>query len=195
MPINDFLTCPTDCTTAVTLPAISAVQDCSSYDQDFSQVWGFIYRPMDNSAPDPYTDWATTPTATVGAIDNTEALNAKCKQLVGIGGVDVPELTVNTYPKKTERVVNREYTLRFRVLQLDAANYEFLRKLQCGSTDFTFYYENMGDWVFGKVGGIEPKSIDVEFPLGSGDDDKQYAEIIVKWDADADPERRVDPLA
>ncbi len=178
------------------MPAIGASMECTSYDQDKSQVYRLLYRPMDNSAPDPYTDWATTPTATASAIDNTEALNAKCKELIGMGSVDVPELEVTEYPGLTERVTNREYTLSFRVLLLDTATYDFLRQYQCGSTDFRFYYATVADWVFGIAGGIEPKSIDVQLPLGGGNDDKQFADIIIKWDSsDGDPERRVDPLA
>ena len=112
---------------------------------------------------------------------------------VGIGGVAVPEKTVIEYPKRKKRTGDRTYTLSMRILNLSDGQYEFLRLLQCGSTAFTFYYGDLADYVYGKSGGLSPESIDVDFPKGPGNDDRNEAVITLTWIADGDPERRINP--
>lgn len=185
--------CPADCDAANTLPAIPASQDCAAYPQTLSQI-GHLYI-MPTGATNPWTNWSTTPTATANAIDNTEALNAKTKWLVGIGELPVPEKTVTEYPLLKSKTTDKLYTLTFRVLNLDAEQYEFLRQLQCGTLGFTFWYGDLGDWLYGLSGGIVPDMVNVRFPKGNGNTDKNVGIIILSWKADGDPERRVNPHA
>jgi hypothetical protein len=88
--INSYLNCPTNCDTSVLLPAISQEQDCTSYPQKDSQVCDLVIQP--DGADEPFS-WTVpaAPTVVALAIDNTEALNAKSKRIVGTGGVDAPE--------------------------------------------------------------------------------------------------------
>lgn len=194
MAINLTLTgCPEDCDDVLLLSAIPASQDCTSYPQTLSQVGHLYIRPT--GATDPFTNFATTPTVTSGGIDNTEALNAKSKWLVGIGDIAAAEKTITEYPLGKKKTTDRVYTLNFRILNLSAAQYEFLRQLQCGTLGFSFYYADLGDWLFGKVGGLEPDFVTVRFPKGEGKEDKNVAIIVLSWRANGDPIRRVNPHA
>jgi len=198
--VNSFTTCPSDCDDDNLLPAIPEIQDCANYEQVRSQVHSLWIMPQVGGTPsaDPFTNFATTPTVTAGAVDNTETDNTKAKYLVGEGGIAEPAETVLDYPLLTEKVVDRQYELAFTVKNLVAAQYEFLQQLQCGNIDLTFYYgSGMGStqWAYGKQGGIAPKKVTVTFPKGAGKDDRDLAIIKLTWLATGDPDRRANPYA
>lgn len=198
--INSFTTCPEDCGDDNLLPAIDAIQDCTSYTQEISQVHTLYLMPQVGGTPsaDPFTNFATTPTVTASAIDNTGTDNTKAKFLVGDGGVAEPTETVVEYPKLNEKVVERLYELVFNVRNLSDAQYAFLQQMQCGNTDITFYYSSgMGTvvYVYGKQGGIAPRKVTVTFPKGAGRTDRDLATIKIQWLATGDPDRRLDPYA
>ncbi len=197
---NSFTTCPVDCDDNNLLPAIPAIQDCANYEQVRSQVHTLYIMPQVGGTPsaDPFTAFATTPTVTASAVDNSNATNTKAKFLVGEGGVAEPSETLLEYPMLAEKVDERTYELVFNVKNLVAAQYDFLQQLQCGNVDMTFYYASgMGttQWVYGKQGGIVPKKVTVTFPKGAGKDDRDFATIKIQWLATGDPDRRVNPYA
>ena len=183
------ITCPDDCTDVNLLPAILADQDCTVYTQSLSQVSDLYIIP--SSADDIFTDWSTTAANATGKVDNTATDNSKAHWFVGIGGVADHEPTIDEYPKLQRKVARRAYTLTFRVLNLVQAQYDALRQLQCGWTDFTFYYGDLGEYVYGIEGGLAPDSVDVDFPHGAGNTDKNVAIITITWKANTDPDRHV----
>ena len=195
--VTSFTSCPDSCDDENLLPAFLNEQDCADYAQDHSQIHTVYIRP--DGATDPFTDFATTPTATANAIDNTEALNAKSKLIVGEGGIDVPEKLILEYPKLQDKIVERTYTLNHVVKNLSAAQYAMLLKLQCGHvTGWSFYYASgMGtnQWLYGIQGGIPIFFIDVDFPKPGGREGRDSATLIIRYKATGDPLRRVNPLA
>jgi hypothetical protein len=192
--INLTLTgCPTDCDEINTLPAIPEEQACASYEQTLSQI-GHLYL-MPTGAANPWANWGTTPTAPNGNIDNTEGANAKSKWLVGIGEIPAAEKTQTEYPLRKSKQTDRLYTLTFRVPNLSDALYNFLRKMQCGYLGFTFWYGDLGGWLYGLSAGLVPDFVTVTFPKGEGNADKNVAIIRLSWRATGDPERRANPLA
>ena len=198
--VNSFTTCPADCDDDNLLPAIPAIQDCANYAQDRSQVHTLYIMPQVGGTPsaDPYTNFATTPTATAGAIDNTNADNTKARFLVGEGGVAESTEVVLEYPMLTEKVVERDYQLVFNIKNLVQTQYDFLLQVQCGNIDLTFYYASgmeTNQWVYGKQGGIVPRKVTVSFPKGAGKDDRDIAIIKIDWKATGDPDRRINPIA
>ena len=198
--INSFTTCPADCDDDNLLPAIPAIQDCANYEQVRSQVHTLYIMPQvaGVSSPAPFTNFATTPTVTASAVDNTGTTNVKAKFLVGEGGVAEPSETLLEYPLLTEKVDERQYELVFNVKNLVQAQYDFLLQMQCGNIDSTFYYaDGLGttQWIIGKQGGIAPKKVTVSFPKGAGKDDRDIATIKIQWLATGDPDRRINPYA
>ena len=192
--INQTLTsCPADCADTALLLAIPTNQDCASYPLNRSQIARLYIIP--SGAPDIFANWSTTPTAVSGAVDNTVTNNTKSKYLAGIGGVAVAEKTVTDYPFRKKRTTDRTYPLTFRMLNLSDDQYAFLRQIQCGTLGFTFYYGDLSDYVYGIAGGLVPDFIDVKFPKGEGNTDKNVAIISLSWKANADPQRKVNPLA
>lgn len=186
-----FLTsCPADCDTDNLLPAIPEVQDCTSYDKPYSELLALYIRPT--GATNPLASWATTPTAVAGAIDNTDTTNAKCKMIYGRG-----QLTTTTqiedYPGRKRKVVERGYRLEFNVD--DTINhYDFLRKLQCGSTSFTFWTGDNNDKIFGSAEGVPPELVDINLDRALGRDSRWSGKIILEWTADGDMQMRTNPL-
>lgn len=191
-----LISCPADCATDNVWPAIPTEQDCPSYEQSLSQVSDLIIIPTDGTAVDVFTDWAgeiPTPTYVNDSIDNTTADNSTAHILTGIGGVAEPEELILDYPKLQQQVVERTYTLTHRIFNLSNAQYDYLTKLQCGALNFTFYYCDLGGYVYGVDGGLVPYSVDVDFPRGGGNDDRAFADIIITWKAKGDPDRGITP--
>jgi hypothetical protein len=198
--INTFVDCPADCDEDNLLPAIPEIQDCTNYEQVRSQVHTIYLMPQvaGVSSADPFTNFATTPTVTASAVDNTNADNTKAKFLVGEGGIAAPTETLVEYPMLGEKVEERLYELVFNVKNLVDAQYEFLQQLQCGNIDITFYYASgmaATQYVYGVQGGIEPRRVTVTFPKGGGKDDRDLAIITIAWLAKGDPFRRANPYA
>ena len=185
-----LISCPADCATDNVWPAIPAEQECPSYTQSLAQVSGLVIIP--DGAPDVFDDWAgdnPTQVYTNDSVDNTVADNTASKWLIGIGGVAEPEETLLPYPLLQEVVTERTYTLTHRIFNLSNTMYDFLTKLQCGALNFTFYYNDLGGYVYGVDGGLAPFSVDVDFPKGGGNDDRSFADIIITWKAAGDPDR------
>lgn len=192
--MNTFLTCPADCDEALVLGAIDVNQDCTNYQQKYSQVCDLIIMPDGATAP---LNWASAPTVTAvtGEVDNADTVGGVSKHLVGEGGIAVPEKIADEYPKRKTKVNNRLYTLTFTVKNLSDDQYDFCRQLQCGSTAFSIWYANVGGHIFGGANGIDILSIDCDFPLNEGRDDKELAIITVTWESDGDPARGNAPAA
>jgi len=189
-----LISCPPDCATDNVWPAIPAEQDCPAYTQSLSQVSDLIIIP--DGAADVFDDWAgdnPTQVYTNDTIDNTTADNSTAHILTGIGGVAEPEELILPYPKLQEVVVERTYTLTHRIVNLSNTMYDFLLKMQCGDLNFTFYYCDLGGYVYGIDGGLVPYSVDVDMPHGSGGDDRAFADIIITWKAAGDPDRGTTP--
>ena len=186
--MNTFLTCPADCDDALDFGAIDVNQDCTAYQQKYSQVCDLIIQPDAANAP---LDWTGAPTvsAVAGEVDNTNTDGTKSKWLVGEGGVPVPEKITDEYPKRKSKTSFRTYTLVFNVKNLSDDQYAFLQQVQCGNTDFKIWYANVGGHIFGGTTGIDIASIDADLPLDESRDGKEVGTITITWDADGDPTR------
>lgn len=196
--INETLTgCPADCDDVLLYPAIPASQDCPNYPQFRSQI-ARLYLLPNTMSGDIFASWgatsAATPSYVSSSIDNTNALNAKAKELVGRGEIPVPEKSVLEYPLLKTRTAEKRYTVNFTVYQLDDATYEFLRQVQCGNLNFKFYYADLAGYVYGIADGLEPDFISVRFPKGNGNADRNTAVIALSWKATGDPQRRANPI-
>lgn len=192
--MNTFLTCPADCDTALMLGAIDVNQDCTNYVQKYSQVCDLIIQPDGANAP---LDWASAPTVTAVAneVDNASTAGTFSKHVIGEGGIAVPEKIIDEYPKRKTKTNFRVYTLTFVVKNLSDDQYDFLRQLQCGSDAFKIWYANVGGHIFGGSTGIDILSIDADFPLSEGRDDKESATLTITWEADGDAQRGNAPAA
>lgn len=183
--MNIFLTCPADCDSALVLGAIDVNQDCTNYDQLYSQLCGLVILP--NGAADP-TDWTAAP-AFAAVVDNSIASDTLGKYVVGEGEMQGAEKVADEYPKRQTKVNFRLYTATLTVKNLSDEQYEMLRQLQCGWSGFRFWIETLGERLLGDADGIDPLSVDVDFIYGGGRDDKEQAVITIQFEADGDPER------
>lgn len=194
--INSFITCPDDCADQNLWPATPETQDCPDYEQDNSQIHTLYMIPVE--ASDIFSSWSSTPAVVADTLDNTQADNSTAKFIVGEGALPAAEKITLDYPFQQTKVVERTYNITFNVKNLVATQYEFLRKVQCGTLNFTFYYASgfgPNNWVYGKEGGITPSMVDVDFPKGGGKDDRDMAVITLQFKAKGDPDRKVNPYA
>lgn len=192
MTTNTFFTCDPDCAAELTLPAHDVNQDCTNYDQPLSQVSDLFLIPK--GAPDIFAAFATTPTYVANSIDNANTDGTKAHWFVGEGSIPVPEKQTLQYPKGKEKQGERTYTLNFTIKNMSDAQYKACQAIQCGNTNFTFYYADLADYVYGKQGGIVPLSIDCDMPSEGNRDSRKQATIIIKFRAMGDPDRRVNPV-
>lgn len=188
--------CPADCSVEFEFLNLDTDQNCAG-SQELSQITDVWMQPVGGTATavSPFTNWATTPTVTAGAVDNSVADNTKTKWITGIGSVDAPDKTTVTVHKRLTVTLKRRYTLAMDVFKVDSqANYDYMRHLQCNPTNYRFWYANEAH-AFGKDTGLIPVYTDVDFPLGAGDQDLEKAVLTIQWEAKIDPERRVNPYA
>lgn len=191
--MNTFaITCPTDCTTGLTLPILPGTY-CQLTPKR-SEIDQLIFKGADAGPADMSSalNWASL-------IDNTDNTGDLMKYLVGKGSVAASEDTIITVARDQEVVTDRVYTLTYEVYELsDAATYAFLRTLQCGSLKPNIYYGRKGGFLYGKQGttddGIVVNSINVSMPKEAGKEAIDKAIITIKWSATTDPDRVVNPL-
>lgn len=174
--------CP-NCDDEFFLPAIEADQDCD-FDIVESQICDLILYPTGSILP----DWMDRQSF-CDSIDNNSEDNTKGRWLVGEGGVAVPEKDILQLPKGVEIINKRTYSLTFTIKNVSDLMYDFLRHLQCGDTDFVFFFKTIGGRLLGSNVGIIPRSIDVDFPLGEGREDTESAIITITWRSKTDPDR------
>ena len=199
MAINNFGVCPTGCNETLDLPVLDVDQNCTDYDTYESQLTDLWIKPR-TASETPFSGYgsgiisATMPVANPQAIDNANTDNTKVKWLVGKGGVPVAEKAVRELPKFRDKTTKRTYTLTYTVDNLSDAQYNFGVALQCGGTDFTFWYGTTNH-VFGPEEGLSPKSVDVDFPHGEGRQDIDTMIITLVFEAKTDPPRRNNPYS
>lgn len=182
--MNSFLTCP-DCDDVFALGPIPVDQDCTLYEQKFSQVCGLILLPNTSSLPPDWTDadsWATV-------LDNAVTGNGKGRYMVGEGEIQAPDGDLTEYPKRRLRVTSRLYTVDITIKNLSDSQYTFLKQLQCGWVDFRFWIETVGGRLFGGASGIDPSTVDVAFLYSGGRNDKEEAVLTITYESDGDPTR------
>lgn len=202
MAFNDFLSIPTDCDTAWNYPALPADPNCV-LPPGLSQINYVFFSPC--TADDPFVnDGSDVVTLVSNEIDNTNADNTKTRQILGEGGIGEHEVTEVPGPNGSVLIPigGRKYELQHKVLVSDRDTREFLRKIQGGQLNFRFWYQDRAGWLYGPVletgqstyGGIFPTFVNVQMPKGEGADDYNYATLILRFDADADPINYVSPV-
>ncbi len=186
------LTCPDDCADVLLYNAIAADQRCGIRPK-LSQITDLFFTPDGGAVP--FTISGATATAVANAIDNTVADNSKTFQLYGKGGIDAPEEIPYEAPEGATIVTAYIYTVNFEVVPTEIALYNWLRKHQCGGTDFTFGYANQGGHLFYETDGIKPLDIRVNFVYGAGATDFEVANIVLRFKTEnGDPRRFANPL-
>ena len=185
MSVNTFLTiCPADCDTELLLPAVETNQDCTKVAVTGSQIEDIVILPNGATGA---VDW-TVPANWTSVIDNTDVLNAKAKHLVGEGGKGASEPVTIPMPKGKTKVKHRLHTVTFTMKNVSDLHYAFGQAIQCGYSDFTFWYSNEAN-TFGGQTGIIPASATCDFPLGEGVDDIELMVLTFTFKSDGDPPR------
>jgi hypothetical protein len=197
--LNEFLTCP-DCPTALPLADLPVNYTCFDLPIQSEIQWIF-FVPVDATGvplagANPFTSWATVPTITVGAVDNSDPLKTHVIQVVG--NLDAPTKQVAIQPGFKSTTFKRTYAPSLEVTSLGDLTYEFMKTLQCGRTDgYKIFYGITGGYVFGDVtgNGICLREIDVDFVYARGEESFVSATILPKWSADGEAVRRTNPYA
>lgn len=196
--VNDFLTVAEP----LLYPALPADPN-KILPPDLSQISAVIITPCD--AVDPFVnDGSGNISLVAGEIDNTNTDNTKSKQLTVEGGIPEHEVVEIPGPNGTVLIPagGRTFEPSLRCIISQDEVYEYLRTHQSGQLDFRFWLIDRGGYLYGPVleadattyGGIRPAYVNVQFPKGSGPDDYGYADLILRFRADADPQRYDSPI-
>lgn len=200
MPLNNFLNCPEACDDSYLLPALPADPWCVNT-PGRSQIHSVVISPC-GTAAEPFVNTTGVITLATGEIDNDNADNTKSRQLVGIGSIAEHEAVEVALPLRKTAIVERLYTLQHRVPLADDDTYDFMKALQCNFLAFRFWYIDMADKLYGTTvaadsttpGGIFPQKVNVQFPKGEGDEDRNYAILEIQWYANGEAPRYDSPL-
>lgn len=182
--MNQFLSCH-PCETRFFLGSIETEQDCTNYVIKRSQICAVAFLPFPNVFN--LNDW-TSAAIWQTILDNTNASADKGKYLVGEGAIGQPDKVIRILPKGRRKVARRVYSLQFRVKNLSDTQYDFLLKFQCDFKAWRFWYEGDGE-LFGGISGITPLYVDVDLPHELNRTSRNYADLIIRWDADGDAPR------
>jgi hypothetical protein len=148
-----------------------------------SQVTQVIILP--NAAQLP-SDW-TMVSSWESVISNASTSIGFGRVLNGKGGVSEPTETSISLGKIDRCITRRRYTLDFEVT-IGTQSREFLRKIQRGNTDFTFWYFTAGEWFFGGINGVKPLVVSASIPLLSGATDFELGKLRIEFASDIDPD-------
>lgn len=146
---------PHDCE-EILLPELSVAQNCTLFEVYESQLCGLIMTK--GIAPE---DWVN---GWSDVIANDVESEQAAKYLVGIGGVPPATVRYSEAPKGADVIARRDRIVTFRVTDFTNAQYNFLTRLQCGKTDFRFWFETVGGHLFGGPLGIAPLFVFVDMP-------------------------------
>lgn len=192
MPVNNFITCPTNCAVTV-LPILPVNQDCFSVDGlTLSQINGFIFLAKTDSlgATNPLPA-AKTLVAFNAVIDNTDTTGAKAKRITVTGSMPAPEKIEAILPKFVIVTKERRYTITGKVQQLPDTTYDFFRNMMCGGFEgYVWFYTK--DHIYGGITSdtaIRIFNVDSQFEFGEGENTFLTGSLIVKWRAQTFPER------
>lgn len=167
---------------AIELPPLDVDQDCI-YELHESQFCGLIMTK--GQVPEDWGDSAQWETLIANDVSNVDA----AKYLVGMGGMPAPAKETRPAPKGRIKTVKRTYTVTFNVHNLADLQYDFLRTLQCGFTDYRFWIETMSGHLFGGPTGILPSQTDADLPLDAAATSYAEGVITLQFDAMTDPPR------
>lgn len=187
--VNNFCSCPSDCSTSLMLPALPVDPYCNTRPTQ-SEVRLALILPVGVTPPVDVTDvgqWE-------GVIANDNVDNTKGKYLVGIGSLEAPEKTVTRVAKGIDVTTQKVYTLSMQITSLPDATYDFLRAFQCNPRDFTFWFYDVHGYLYGGANGISPKLTDVDFVHNSGEESVLSANLNIQFRTPGcDPDRHLVP--
>lgn len=167
-----------DCVKFVTQECVDGIQLCES------EICTALY-----SCPDPDdptkplfqpTDW-TIEADWKAAIDNGDV----CKINV-IGDMPAPEQETLTLSKRRKKVGKKKFSLNLDIDEFSEANYEAMRKWECGASVF-LWFQTIDGGLYGGENGIYLDITEANSPLTRGEG--QYKKILLKaeWERSCHP--------
>ncbi len=188
------IACPADCTNS-DLPAVdfsNCVDSMVSEESEITDI--FMTIPDDANPGDPLakpTDWTTK--AAWDLIIASSGL-AKVRQLTVIGDLAEPEGTVRTVSKRRRILGEHTFTLNFDIDDISLANYDFMRRLQCGAS-VVIWYATAGGFLYGGPNGFQVDITKAGQILERGDGNYAVLRFQVQWKAKCSPPRIENPMA
>lgn len=144
-----------------------------------------VLLPMGAALP---TDW-TTLAGWEGVIDNADESNQYAKYFEGIGEIPVPQKVFIENAKGYKRVANKQYDFNMEVISMSDQMLKFLKHLQCGAVDYTFWVLVSSGHILGGKNGLSPSFQEVDFPFLRGVDSIQKALLNIEWHSLCDVDR------
>lgn len=175
MAFNPFTYIPVDICAEMDLPDFQAIQDCSSYPQEKSEVSGLFIVPDGVSISATFFNlisyWR-------GLVDNSDP--TKVHYLSGIGSFLPAEKTiVSLAGGRVEENRERRQRLSFNVLNMDSDHILFARQLQRNKKDFRFVLYTVGGRLIGNRFGFRPIFADADIQFASGPDSREFLTLII----------------
>ena len=150
-----------------------------------------LWHPTLGTAP---TNWGPSIAASDFDIDNTDATDAKQKQIFGQGDMPTQEFQSVITNNFNEVDIAATFTLNFDIFDVGAATYDYLRKLQCATVKPYIIFTTVGGKMYGKDGGIVPTQIRLSNVLERGEESVEKFQLVITWKSRTAPDRVPNPL-
>lgn len=183
-------TCPENCA-STDLPAV-AFNDCVDSmvieESEIEEIYCTV--PEDGAPLAKPTDW-TTKAAWDAVVADTGT--GKIRRLTVIADKPESESTVRVVSKGRKQQGPRTHTINFDIDDATQANYEFIRRLQCGSSLVIWYATK--DFLYGGPDGFEVNVTKAGQILARGADSIALLAGQLQWTRKWDPPRIPNPMA
>lgn len=189
--LSAFTYLPTNVCNDLEIPDFPLDQDCTSYNQLWSEVWGIIVRPIGSAYPITWynlSEWYDE-----SKIDNADP--AKAHFISGVGSFLPTEKTVATLAggrveenrERTQRLVLNVSNMNAGLAGANVAHVKFGRQLQRNKKDFTFNVVTIGgtygalteNRIIGGYLGMQPVFVDAIFGFNEGTGARESMQIII----------------
>lgn len=184
--------CPADCENS-DLPSVSFAECVDSLESELSEIQEIFLSIEDGTTGLPLagpSDW-TDLAAWQAVIADTGA--AKVRRLIVIGDKPESESTTRTVSKGRKVPGKRTHTINADVDDVNNTNYDFMRRLQCGSTVNMWYAT--ASKIYGGANGFTANVTKANPILERGAESYSLFRFQFQWDNACDPPRADNPFA
>lgn len=177
-------TCPVDCD--FNLPAV-AFDDCAPQIA-YSEIRRIF---IGKKAAAAFTSWGTAG-EWLARISETATGANNLRALTVIGDKPAATDIVKEISNGRRKVIGKDHVINFTIDDISAANYEFMRALECGG-EFRFWYETEGGFLYGGNEGFVAR-VTMNIVNNRGRDEIETIAGVITWRTKFSPERIISPI-
>lgn len=180
-------TCPANCASA-DLPIVLFNECTDAVISEESEITDIYLSPEDDANPGQPKYKPATWTSAAAYVTATVNGGAGLKHLTVIGDKPLPEVTSRVISKGRVIPGLANHTLNFDIDDTTDANYNLMRRGQCGGR-WVMWYKTKGGYVYGGANGFSANVANAGEVLARGEGNYSLFQFIMTWKAKCSPPR------